>query len=310
MKEISFRLLNLLNPSGKSMAKISRSLQNEVVEGEIGLVIDYTPGEAIAADVLIGALELIKSLDGLDHALLSSIDTSLQPVSILNDVQHSSLKLLLARALKSVPDQEIENLEWKKWVGRLLVKGKYALLQKIDQPELIEVTLKELDYSGAPAGLLGYEPPNPNVVRKALENVGKARAILGNQAVTVQTELGDVSLVDRGERLNLEQISESLIRVVESSGVDTFIVKSPDLIGNAQWSLVKSGKSIRARILDLDWVDSYHRREFAILPGDALRSKYSERVSYDDQNAEIERHIEITEVIEVISPPENQRLVD
>lgn len=291
------------------MSAKNRSLQNEFIEGELGLVIDYKPGESIASEVLIGALELINSLDGLDRALLSSIDTSLQPVSILNDVQHSSLKLLLARALKSIPDEEVKNLEWRKWVGRLLVTGKYKLLRIIDKPELIESTLKELDYNGSPAGLLGYDPPKPSAIKSALENVSRARSILGSQNVTVQTELGDIELPDEHSK-EPEKITESLIREVETINTGVFIVKSPDLIGNAQWSLLKDGKTLKSRILDLDWVDSYHRREFAILPGDALKSKYREKISYDEQNMEIERHIEIIEVIEVISPPQNQRLMD
>ena len=65
----------------------------ESVEGEVGLVIDYVAGESEALIVLQSAMRLIEGLDALDHALLSSIDTSLEPVSILNDVQHSSLKM-------------------------------------------------------------------------------------------------------------------------------------------------------------------------------------------------------------------------
>lgn len=111
-------------------AGMNRDLEPEIVEGEIGLVINYIPGVAYATDVLSGALELIKSLDGLDRALLSTIDTHLEPASILNDVQHSSLKVLLARGLKSIPDASINDLSWKKWVGGLLLKGKYLLLQR------------------------------------------------------------------------------------------------------------------------------------------------------------------------------------
>lgn len=75
---------------------MDRQLDQEPVEGEIGLVIDYTPGQSRALDVLSGAMALISSLDALDSALLSSISTELEPVSILNDVQHSSMKMLLA----------------------------------------------------------------------------------------------------------------------------------------------------------------------------------------------------------------------
>lgn len=78
---------------------MERILESQMLEGEIGLVIDYEPGKALAVDVLQAAMGMIEALDKLDAALLSSVNTSLQPVSVLNDVQHSSLKMLLARAL-------------------------------------------------------------------------------------------------------------------------------------------------------------------------------------------------------------------
>jgi GAF domain-containing protein len=137
---------------------MNRTLNIESVEGEIALIIEYVPGESEAISVLQGAMQLIEALDGLDHCLLSSINTSLEPVSILNDIQHSSLKILLARALRKIPDELVTNLDWKKWVGGLLVKGKYKLLAHIDaDAPVINQVLVELEpeYKAAPA-LVGY----------------------------------------------------------------------------------------------------------------------------------------------------------
>src|ERR1039458_1665900 len=169
---------------------MNRTLNIESVEGEIALVIEYVPGESEAIAVLQGAMRLIESLDGLDHCLLSSINTSLEPVSILNDVQHSSLKILLARALKKIPDELVSNLDWKKWVGSLLVKGKYKLIEHIDSdaPVINQVLLElEPEYKSAPT-LIGYHPPRLVDVQDALGDVSRARAALGNCPVTIQTE--------------------------------------------------------------------------------------------------------------------------
>ena len=62
--------------------------------------------------VLQAAMGMIQALDCLDAALLSSVDTSLEPVSVLNDIQHSSLKML-RRALRNTPDGVSGNLDWK-----------------------------------------------------------------------------------------------------------------------------------------------------------------------------------------------------
>jgi hypothetical protein len=132
----------------------------------------------------------------MDKALLSSVDTALEPVSVLNDVQRSSLKPLLARALKSLPDDAIKSLEWKKWAGALLVKGKYRLLQLIgaDTPEIArELESLSADYSQAPGVLVAYRLPRLPDILEAMEDVQSARAAI-SCPVTVQTELGNVEL--------------------------------------------------------------------------------------------------------------------
>ncbi len=137
----------------------------DTIEGEVGLVIDYEPGKSEALTVLQSAMRLIQGLDALDHALLSSINTSLEPVSILNDVQHSSLKMLLKRVLKAVPDDALGSLEWRAWVGGILVKGKHKLLAKLDSPnEEIQSTLNELkqDYLRTASVGTNIERTQPN----------------------------------------------------------------------------------------------------------------------------------------------------
>lgn len=283
-----------------------RLLETEKVEGEISLVIDYVPGRTVAVDVLKGAMELIESLDELDAVLLSSVDTSLEPVSILNDVQHSSLKMMLARALRKVPDSHLSSLDWKKWVGELLVKGKYLLLQRIDAdaPAVQEVLDRlEPEYRRAPGGLLlGYNPPSVVDVQEALDKVAEARANFPGQKVTIQTELGDVPLPD-----TVTAVTDTLLGAPQSSvtnrGTEFFKVKAPDYLGNAQWAVLRNGRQVRVDMLHQHWLDEYHQRKIVLLPGDSLECKYEETVRYDANHNEVERHLAIIQVLRVISPP-------
>ena len=119
---------------------MDRELKTESVEGEIALIIDYVAGESLAVDVLQGAMQLIQSLDKLDRVLLSSVDTNLEPVSILNDVQHSSLKMMLARGLRRIPDDPVKSLDWKKWVGRL----SWSRFTKVRQQVLLVTHRRQL----------------------------------------------------------------------------------------------------------------------------------------------------------------------
>lgn len=292
------------------MRAMDRTLDVEKVEGEIALVIQYKPGESHALDVLQGAMALIESLDRLDHVLLSSVSTSLEPVSVLNDVEKSSLKLLLARALRSVPDEHLHSADWKKWLGALLVKGKHVLLQRIDgdAPEIMHgVALLADDYKSAP-GLVGYEPPLIADVQDALEGVSKARARFPRQIVRIQTELGDIDLPETLPAPQEVPLDPDKCTFIVNRGREIFKIKQPDMLGNAQWSVLRNGRSVRVEILHKTWLESYQSRGESILPGDSIECLFEETVTYDDRQNEIDRHLAIIEVIRVVSPPHQRSL--
>lgn len=292
------------------MKFMDRWLSTHTVEGEIGLVIDYQPGQVLAVDVLQAAMGMISALDALDATLLSSVDTSLEPVSVLNDIQHSSLKMLLARALRNVPDELLGNLDWKKWIGGLLVKGKYKLLPLLDaDAPAVQRALLELEegYRGAPA-LAGYAPPRVAVVMDALGDIAKARAALPGQKVTVQTELGDVEL----KQVRIDPVvldDEVPAHEIVNRGMEYFKVKSPDMLGTAQWTVLRGNRSTKVDMLHKSWLDAYHRREYAVQPGDSLKCNYEERIAYDAQGNELERSLAVVEVLEVVSPPVQRPLI-
>ncbi|HJV75379.1 MAG TPA: hypothetical protein VJ654_14225 [Noviherbaspirillum sp.] len=294
------------------MADMERRLEAQTVEGEIGLVIDYEPGKVLAVDMLQSAMSMIEALDKLDAALLSSVNTSLEPVSVLNDVQHSSLKMLLARALRNTPDELIGSLDWKKWAGGILVKGKYKLLQRLDAdaPEVRQILVElEADYKAAPVGLIGYTPPNVVDVMDAMDGVVGARAALPGQRVTIQTELGDVLIPDTTVEVT-PSVEQGPQQAVTNSGIEFFKIKSPDMLGTAQWQVLRNGRTVRVDMLHQTWLDAYHAREYSILPGDSLKCRYEETVTYDASGNELERRLAIIEVIEVISPPVQRNLIE
>ncbi|MDR1350912.1 MAG: hypothetical protein LBJ59_09105 [Zoogloeaceae bacterium] len=286
---------------------MERMLAGELVEGEIGLVIDYRPGVSPAVETLAGAMQFILALDKLDTVLLPSIDTTLEPVSILNDVQHSSLKILLARVLKSVPDESLQNLEWRKWIGNLLVKGKYLLLSRIDEDapaigEALETLAPE--YAAAPGELCHYQPPAVAEVIEALESVTVARNGI-HDAVCVQTELGDIVLTQSS---TVPPAAPEAGETLLNTGIEFFKVKSPDMLGSAQWTVIRGNKNTRVEMLHKGWLEAYHARQHAILPGDSLKCRYQEKISYSTTGVELERKLSIIEVLEVISPQNGEQI--
>lgn len=285
---------------------MDRVLDITTIDGEIGLVIDYERGKTPAIGLLQAAMGLIESLDRLDSALLSSIDTSLEPVSVLNDVQHSSLKILLIRALRKIPDEHIQNLEWKKWIGSLLVEGKHLLLQKIDAdaPEIQKtINLLEDKYKYAEGSLLPYSTPSVSDISDALDNVARARAALPGQDVCIQTEFGDIIIPETMSMPPQQQDTLECRQTITNRGMEFFKVKSPDMIGTAQWTILRNNRSVKVYIMHSDWLAAYHNREFTILPGDSLKCQYNEVISYDAAGNEVERKLYVIEVLEIVSPP-------
>lgn len=285
-------------------------LPSESVEGEIALIIQYQPGKSEALGVLAGAMRLIESLDKLDHCLLSSIDSDLEPVSILNDVQHSSLKILLARALRKAPDELISNMDWKKWVGGLLIHGKYKLLANLeaDAPRIREILIElEPEYQSSPAGLVGYTPPSVVAIQGALNSVAKARASLPMHSVTIQTELGDIYLADVSATEPPEIMTPQ--DTITNTGVEFFKVKSTDMLGQAQWTVIRNNRIVKVDLLHQSWLDAYQHRLLTVLPGDSLECRFEESITYDSNHNELDRRLSIIEVIRVISPPVQQPLI-
>ena len=86
-------------------------------------------------------------------------------------------------------------------------------------------------------------------------------------------------------------------------GIEFFKVKSPDMIGASQWVVLRNNRSTRVDMLHQGWLEAYHRREHAVLPGDSLKCHFEERIQYDAAGNEIERKLFIVEVLAVITPP-------
>lgn len=129
----------------------------------------------------------------------------------------------------------------------------------------------------------------------------RARRAIGTREVVVQTELGDVALrlTEVIEPAPAPEVVESL----RNTGTELFKVKQPDYLGEAQWAVMRGGRAVRARILHRDWLLRWRAREFEIGPGDSLRARFEETVSYDQLGNEIDRDLVLIEVLGVDRAP-------
>jgi len=98
-------------------------------------------------------------------------------------------------------------------------------------------------------------------------------------------------------------------QTITNSGTELFKIRSPDMLGSAMWRIIRDGRNAQVRMLHRRWLERYQRREISILPGDTLKCRFEETVSYDAGGNETKRTVAIIEVLEVISPPRQDRVL-
>lgn len=185
------------------------------------------------------------------------------------------------------------------------MKGKHVLLQNLhaDAPELQRaVDSLAVDYKAAPI-LVGYQPPRVADVQDALDGVARARARFPRQVVRIQTDLGDVELPDAFPAPMDIAIDPDACTVVVNRGHEYLKVKSADMLGQSQWTIMRNGRATKVEILHKSWLEAYQSRTTPILPGDSLECSFEETITYDDNQNEIERKLYVIEVIRVVTPP-------
>ncbi|MEW5885549.1 MAG: hypothetical protein AB1735_02450 [Pseudomonadota bacterium] len=85
-------------------------------------------------------------------------------------------------------------------------------------------------------------------------------------------------------------------------------VRSPDMVGAAQWRVLRAARTVPVAILHTEWLRAYHQREVALLPGDALDAEFEESIAYDADGNELSRRLAVIRVHGIKSPPRQMPL--
>ena len=64
---------------------------------------------------------MIRALQGLDATLVGAIDTKIEPVMVLEEIESGSLIIWLRNILTAADDEALKKLDWKPAVGKYLV---------------------------------------------------------------------------------------------------------------------------------------------------------------------------------------------
>ena len=90
-------------------------------DADFTLRIDFKRGEPNSYRIFQAADLMIRALQGLDATLVGAIDTKIEPVMVLEEIESGSLIIWLRNILTAADDEALKKLDWKPAVGKYLV---------------------------------------------------------------------------------------------------------------------------------------------------------------------------------------------
>lgn len=281
-----------------------------IVENEFIIKIDYEKGSEHPERVFSAMSNMIEAFHELDKCLALSFAVEVKPVLILQDIESGSIRTKIASILKEIDDDALKDIDWKKQIGKYLVKGKHKAIEFLEGKESITSIepVKELEEQ-----LLALAKESDIQVipfyiavptQKLLETVaGLSRAtnpLLDTDRVTLISEEGEVS-INKKFYISSQVIEELLTKnIVSEQSETTLLVKKPDYLGYSMWDVQYGGKTVQAKILDIDWLRKFHNQEIDLRPGDSLKVLLHIEISYGDRNIIVGEHYSVLKVVDVI----------
>lgn len=261
---------------------------------------------------------MILEFQELDKALVKCIDSQIEPIFVLDEVEKGSIKIWLKQILKSLPDEAIGELDAKKLLGDYLVRGKYKILEKMGEtevvtdPKQIENLTTDLKILAQQYNFLIPETTSGIDSLKLLSTMNNISRIAGQlPADSTFTYLSDEPALDINKKFEIPQNCIDIIlenQHIDNHSIMIIKVKQPDYLGSAQWIFRYDGKALPCSIDDEEWIRKFHSRKIDIRPGDSLKVEMDIRSSYDKNNELLSQKYTIKKVLEVINMIEVEQI--
>lgn len=280
-------------------------------EGDIEIKIDYSDVDGSPARVFDIAAGIIRAFEGVDRALLDSIDSSITTEFVLEDVEKSSLRVVLKNVLRSLDDDALRSLNWKKQVGTYLVKGKYAALEWLDRKpgaeriEDLTERIRRLAVETDVRHLPDYAPISPTRLAQPLDEFQRIkRRFRAGEGLTVTLGKDEYTVDIASDWIPSEHIEEARGAQDLSNDIDMVLtIRKPDLLGKTMWQFKHGKANLSASIADETWFHEFHAGKHPVVPGDALRVRARWESQYDEKGELIEQKVSIIRVYGKVNTP-------
>lgn len=261
---------------------------------------------------------IIDTFEGIDRNLAITIDSKIESVLILEDIEGGSIKVWLANKIKRIFDDEsLKSGDIKKVIGDFLVKAKWIIINKLegktkitDKAEIQEIQdeifqlAKSTDVRHFPA----YIPLDKTKLLNGIENITQALSYLTSKDRAYYIADEKKASFNLDFKFIPEEIEE-LITKESSSSESTMIikVKKPDYLGFSMWEFHHGTSPLSAKILDEKWLDDFHKRKMDVRPGDSLKVRIRITNNYDYDHNLISVKYQILKVLDILHPPSSDQ---
>lgn len=273
--------------------------------------IQFEKGSRNPSRVFRAMHEMIETFQEFDISLVRAIDSNIEPILILEDIESGSVKTWLANELKAVDDNALKNLDWKAIVGKYLVKVKYITVDFLNgktkissgsevrqlEDKIYEIA-KETDVRWLPV----YEKIPTIKLLHSLERISSSLSHL-NKNDSASYLMSDDEKVNFNLEFSLvpESIEDLMTKDKIVSQTEMILkVKKPDYLGESKWDFRHGGRSFPAKIVHKEWLESFQNREVNIRPGDSIRTRVEIIDKYDFDGELIGTDYNVLHIIEVI----------
>lgn len=296
---------------------IKMANENEL-KADFCIEIDFDKESENPSRVFKTMSAMIETFEQIDRDLAVSIDSKIETVLILEDVESGSIKTWFANKIKTLDDESLKSGDVRKIIGSYLVRAKYFVINKLegktkitDQKEIDEIQegLLELAQLTNIRQLPAYIPIEKTKLLNGINNITNALSYLSPKDKASYMTDDNKASFNIDFRYVPEDIEELITKESSTNELSMIVrVKKPDYLGYSMWDFSHGNHSICAKLVDNDWLKDFHNRKYDIRPGDSLKVKMKIISNYDYDNNLISTKYQVLKVFEILKPPTSDQL--
>ena len=284
----------------------------ELPQTDFCITIDFDKKSENPTRVFQTMTDLINAFQSFDKDLIKGIDTHLEPVILLENIESGSLKTWLSSKLKGIPDEAVQSGDIKKVLGHYLVKCKYILINKLDgvteitDAKIIDNIRHDLHEEAKKTNVKAFPYYEPIPIPKLIESIDKINKSLStlhsnDRVIFEGSNRNEIATFNMSLNFSPDSIEDMLTKEILSDNSTMILkVKKPDYLGTSMWDFKYGNRTIQAKILDKEWLIMFQKRKIDIRPGDSIKAKVETTVKYGHDNNVLNTSYDLVQIYEIL----------